>query len=130
MAKKSEKRVENLIAQLKASQYNVSKACEAVNISRRTYYTWIEEDPELAERVEEIKERTTDTVESALFRNAIDGHVTAQIFWLKNKRPDLWSDRKEIAHSGLLANPLELSEEEKQREADILGMNGDSDDEE
>ena len=26
--------------------------------------------------------------------------VTAQIFWLKNRRPDLWRDRQDINHSG------------------------------
>ena len=26
--------------------------------------------------------------------------VTAQIFWLKNRRPDRWRDRQEVEHSG------------------------------
>jgi len=26
--------------------------------------------------------------------------TTAQIFWLKNRRPDLWRDRQEVQHSG------------------------------
>lgn len=30
-------------------------------------------------------------------KKQIPGNVTAQIFWLKNRRPDLWQDRKEIA---------------------------------
>lgn len=36
----------------------------------------------------------------------IPGNVTAQIFWLKNRRPDLWQDRKELdAH---ISESLEL----------------------
>jgi hypothetical protein len=26
--------------------------------------------------------------------------VTAQIFWLKNRRPDRWREKQEIEHSG------------------------------
>ena len=34
-------------------------------------------------------------IENALFKSALDGNVTAQIFWLKNRRPDKWRDRQE-----------------------------------
>jgi len=30
-----------------------------------------------------------------LFKSAISGNVTAQIFWLKNRAPDRWRDRYE-----------------------------------
>lgn len=33
--------------------------------------------------------------------------VTAQIFWLKNRRPVEWRDRKDIAVSGKVNNPFE-----------------------
>ncbi|KJB88590.1 transposase [Paenibacillus sp. E194] len=35
--------------------------------------------------------------------------VTAQIFWLKNRRPDKWRDKQEIGHSGNvdISNPLQ-----------------------
>ena len=39
-------------------------------------------------------------------KKKIPGNVTAQIFWLKNRRPDLWQDRKELdAH---ISESLEL----------------------
>ena len=39
--------------------------------------------------------------------------VTAQIFWLKNRKPEEWRDKKEIDHSRTLHNPFEsLSTEE------------------
>lgn len=31
--------------------------------------------------------------------------VTAQIFWLKNRKPDIWRDRKDVALSGEVNNP-------------------------
>lgn len=33
----------------------------------------------------------------------------AQIFWLKNRKPDQWRDKQEINHSGGLDNRLDLS---------------------
>ena len=32
-------------------------------------------------------------MENALYKNAIDGNITAQIFWLKNRKPDKWREK-------------------------------------
>lgn len=32
--------------------------------------------------------------------------VTAQIFWLKNRKPDVWRDRKDLGLSGEINNPM------------------------
>ena len=41
------------------------------------------------------------------------GDTTAQIFWLKNRRPEDWRDKKDIEHSGNVNNPYEgLTKEE------------------
>lgn len=44
----------------------ISGACQAVNISRQTYYQWLKDDPEFAKSVEEINEGCIDWVESKL----------------------------------------------------------------
>lgn len=33
--------------------------------------------------------------------------TTAQIYWLKNRKPEDWRDKKEIEHSGNTSNPYE-----------------------
>ena len=35
--------------------------------------------------------------------------VTAQIFWLKNRKPGQWRDKQEVEHSGGLNNKLDLT---------------------
>ena len=35
-------------------------------------------------------------VENALLKNALDGNITAQIFWLKNRKPKQWKDKVNI----------------------------------
>lgn len=32
--------------------------------------------------------------------------TTAQIFWLKNRKPDEWRDKKDVEHSGTVNNPF------------------------
>ena len=47
-------------------------------------------------------------VENALYKAAINGNVTAMIFWLKNRKPHGWKDRKEAQEIELQAKELEL----------------------
>ena len=37
--------------------------------------------------------------------------VTAQIFWLKNRRPDRWRDKQEVEHTGGISVTLESLDE-------------------
>lgn len=35
--------------------------------------------------------------------------VTAQIFWLKNRKPGVWRDKQDLEHSGTTTNKLDMS---------------------
>ncbi|MHA0858231.1 transposase [Paenibacillus sp. CMAA1364] len=47
-------------------------------------------------------------VETKRVTKEVQPDVTAQIFWLKNRRPDKWRDKQDIQHSGGIEvnNPL------------------------
>ena len=63
----------------------ISAACEAANISRRTFYDWKEQDEDFTQRIVEIDESRIDYVEGKLFEN-IDANKTNEIlFYLKTK---------------------------------------------
>ena len=66
---------------------------ERMGISRKTLWVWKEKHPELAKASREGKEVADYAVESALFKNAIEGNVVAQIFWLKNRKPGQWNEK-------------------------------------
>jgi hypothetical protein len=64
---------------------------------------------------EVTREATTDPktgqtimIETKRVTKEVQPDVTAQIFWLKNRRPDKWRDRQELSHSGSMEinNPL------------------------
>ena len=66
---------------------------ERMGISRKALWVWRGKHPELASAMRSGKEVADYAVESALFKNAIEGNVTAQIFWLKNRKPGQWNEK-------------------------------------
>lgn len=92
-----------------------------LRVSRKTLYEWIKKYSDIGDALKRGKEVVDYAVESALLKRALgyeveetkeedsdkDGHKsittkrhipadpTAAIFWLKNRRPDKWRDRRD-----------------------------------
>ena len=71
-----------------------------MGIAVGTLYLWKKSHVEICEALKKGKEVVDFQVENALVQAALDGNVTAQIFWLKNRRPDKFRDKPEVAGSG------------------------------
>lgn len=65
-----------------------------IGIGERTLYEWKEKYPQISQSLKKGKEVVDYQVENALLSSALDGNTTAQIFWLKNRRPDKWRDKQ------------------------------------
>ena len=76
---------------------------ENIGITAATLYEWKKRFSDISEALKKGKEVVDFEVENALFKNAINGDTTAQIFWLKNRRPDKWRDKQNIE----LSKPLD-----------------------
>ena len=72
-----------------------------VNIS--TFYAWQKKHEEFSEVLKKSKEVADFEVENALYKSALEGNTTAQIFWLKNRMPDKWRDKQDLEVSGDLS---------------------------
>ena len=48
-------------------------------------------------------------VENALLEQALNGNVTAQIFWLKNRRRAVWKDKPEDAEAQAVKNHVTIT---------------------
>ncbi|MGE7115117.1 helix-turn-helix domain-containing protein [Lysinibacillus sp. NPDC047702] len=58
-----------------------------------------------------VEERTKEVVPD----------TTAQIFWLKNRKSDIWRDKQQVEHSGGITNTIaEMTPEERQKRIDEL----------
>ena len=65
-------------------------------ISIDTFYKYKKKYPEFSESLKRGKEVVDYEVENALLQNALNGNITAQIFWLKNRKPRQWKDKVNI----------------------------------
>lgn len=66
---------------------NVSMACSAVGISRKTYYDWLEKDKIFRNIIKDLKMQMCDDMEQVLISRAVDKSDTALIYWLKYNHP-------------------------------------------
>ena len=98
-----------------------------LGISKDTFYKYKKEHPDFSDLLKRSKEVVDREVENALFKRAMgyeytetktetseDGikvtktikqvapDVTAQIFWLKNRKPQEWRDKQEMNLAGSL----------------------------
>ena len=64
-----------------------------IGISISTLNNWKNKYVEILESLKKEKEVVDYAVENALLKNALRGDTTAQIYWLKNRRPDKWRDK-------------------------------------
>lgn len=101
-----------------------------IGITAKTLYEWKNRFSEICETLKKGKEVVDLEVENALLKRALgyeyeetkvifepDGRkraervkkhvlpdVTAQIFWLKNRKPEVWREKQQIEHSGSITN--------------------------
>lgn len=94
-------------------------------VSIRTIANWKAQHEDFLQALKGGKERADDRVERSLYQRAVGysfdsekvfnnkgaalriktrehcpPDVTAQIFWLKNRRPENWRDKQDVEHSG------------------------------
>ena len=70
-----------------------------MRIGSRTLYEWKKKYPQIMQALKESKDAADRQVENALFNAALEGNTTAQIFWLKNRKPAQWRDQPKIKDS-------------------------------
>lgn len=76
-----------------------------MGIGYSTLQTWKSKYQDIQDTLKKGKDVIDFQVENALLESALDGNTTAQIFWLKNRRPDKWRDKQNIE----LSKPIDDS---------------------
>lgn len=107
--KYSQEKAQQIAHRLEQEGGHVSNTCKVFNISRKTFYEWVKKYDYFAELVEDALAVSTDNVESALYRNALEGNATAQIFWLVNRRNDRWKNVNRHEHTGPEGGPVSVN---------------------
>ena len=79
-----------------------TEVADFFGVTEPTIHNWAKKYPDFAEARGDGKHVSDDAVVKSLYDTALAGNVTAQIFWLKNRKPDKWRDKQEVDHSGNL----------------------------
>lgn len=87
-----------------------------MGISTSSFYEWKKKSLDFSESLKTNKDIADYEVENALYQNAINGNVSAQIFWLKNRKPNNWREKQEVITHNEIEDLSTL--------ADKLGFNG------
>lgn len=113
-------KIKKQILEKLTKNFTISSVCHAVGIDRKTFYRWVEEDLEFKkqayENIQESKKDVTDMAYSRLVKHISEGHLTAIMFWLNNKDPDInnktiYMNEEEIRRLlSLLYNPKTFKE--------------------
>lgn len=94
--KRQKKQKELFLQEFKKKAGNISATCEAINISRETYYEWKRKDKDFAKRCDEIYQSLIDLAESQLIKNIIAGKETSLFFFLCNRAPEKWKNIQKV----------------------------------
>lgn len=79
---------------------SVAQIAKNIGISSSTWYIWLKTNDKIRETVLQGKRHSDDQVENALYKHCIEDRDTrSMIFWLKNRRPDKWSERFETENT-------------------------------
>jgi len=81
----------------------IVQIAKKVGIDRSTLYDWMTKDPNITDALKIGREHADFQVENALYKKALSGDTTAQIFWLKNRKPEQWREKKESEESTIVA---------------------------
>ena len=95
-----------------------------IGITLSTFYEWKKKYSDFSESLKKGKEVVDYEVENALLSSALEGNTTAQIFWLKNRRPDKWRDKQKEETDTMALNKLDNILKEIKDDAQRSTKNG------
>lgn len=79
-----------------ASGADLVLAARAVRATRNGLEKAWEKDPDFKAACVEARDLADETIVKRLYDEARNGNITAMIFWLKNRRPLEWRDRRDL----------------------------------
>ena len=116
-------------AMLKVIRENLGKgagvmnACNAAGVPYGTVWHWRNKKPMVERYFKKILTQRVQLVEDALYKGALAGNTTAQIFYLKNKGEG-WSDNQPLIQQNITQNYVEFYRPEPYAEKDMETESG------
>jgi len=77
-----------------------------LGIGESTVYKKLNTDIEFREAIKRGRAKGLETISNALFEAGKNGNVTSMIFYLKNRDPERWQDRRNTELTGKDGGPI------------------------
>ena len=90
----------NKVETLAAQGLTMVQIADCLGVAGSTLYKRKKDEAEISEAIKRGRSKGIATITNALFQSAKGGNITAQIFYLKNRNPQEWSDRKDLTVEG------------------------------
>lgn len=74
----------------------VSEVAKVMDVSVSTLYKWGDEFPDFSEAIKLGREVCDSRIEQTLYERAAAGETGPMVFWLKNRKPNTWRDKKDV----------------------------------
>ena len=99
----------NKVESLASQGLTAKQIAHCLGIGRTTLYNHKNKNVNIRDAIKRGRAKGLSDVSNALFECATDGNVTAQIFYLKNRSPEEWRDRREISGPDGKAIPIQAN---------------------
>lgn len=96
---------------------------EKFKVNVGTIHEYKNKFPDFNNAIRSNNEIADFTVENALYNNAIEGNLSAQIFWMKNRQPKRWRDKQHVFQTSTVTQRKDyehLTDEELESEMEQL----------
>lgn len=92
-----------------AQGLTVKQIAHCLDVGRSTLYERMGSKANVLDAIKRGRAKGIGTITNALFASAKGGNITAQIFYLKNRQPDEWSDRRYHEVTGKDGKPIDMN---------------------
>lgn len=100
-------KTDQVIKQIQDLNGNIAAVARKLGVTRQSVYNHIRQHPTVQEALQQARETMLDNAESVLYREVLDGNMTAVIFFLKTQgRTRGYVERQELA--GVKEQPLTI----------------------
>ncbi len=82
----------------------ISQACDYADISEKTYYNWIEKNPELLQKFDRMRQRLPLKAKQNIAGTISAGDIGISKWLLERKEASNYGEKVKVEHSGSIAN--------------------------
>ena len=94
---------------LAAQGLTIKQIADCLDVGRTTLYERMGSKANVRDAVKRGRAKGIGVVTNSLFQSAKGGNTTAQIFYLKNRQPEKWRDRRDHEHTGKDGKPIDMN---------------------